>query len=309
MVERSFYKKTGLTTMALARELLCSTEGERLPTIAAYVESLRVSRGTVQDAFAILEQDGCLKIGKHGQRGSVVERLDKRRLIRYADLDALTASMPVPLNDPLRSLATAVCRVMSNCPVPFTFAFIEGAAKRVQALQRMQYDFVVVSAMTAHSALKQYPELEIAIQLPGCVYSPDYVLCINRPRATGLTPDMLVGFDPNCTDQVTLLEYLTRGEQVQIQAMPYLGCKASLLDGTVDATIYRRESWMEGLRSATILPIVGSSYNSLDMNTPALLTNQNNYSMARLLRGYLDEKRLQYIQQEVLNQRIQPEYY
>ena len=148
-MNKQFYKKTGLITAYLARDLLTCSVGDKCPTIAYCTSTFQVSRGTVQDALSILENDGCISTVKKGQGGTVICAIDKDKLYKYTNLDALTASMPLPLNTALGSLATADYQLMDRCPIPFTLAFQQGAEIRIRAVKRGCYDFVVTSMMTA----------------------------------------------------------------------------------------------------------------------------------------------------------------
>lgn len=306
-MDPTFYKKTGLMTTILSRDLLVRDVGDQIPTIASCVETYKVSRGTVQDAFSILEKDGGLVVGRHGKNGSIIEQLDKSKLIAYANLDPLCASMPVPLSEPLGSLATAVCRCMSEAPVSFTFAFIEGATNRVEALQRMTYDFIVVSLMSAKVFTKQHPELEIAMILHDCIYCNDYVLCV--PNQKTLQPGMVIGCDTKSNDQFRLTQQVAEKYHLTIKPIPYMACISALLEHQIDATVYRKESWLIDSPSISISPIQDMEYNAVDMNTPVILTNRNNHGIAKILCSYLKEKELYQIQQLVLNHKMHFQFF
>lgn len=296
-------------TTILSRDLLVRDVGDQIPTIASCVDTYKVSRGTVQDAFSILEKEGGLVVGRHGKNGSIIEQLDKSRLIPFANLDPLCASMPVPLSEPLGSLATAVCRCMSEAPVPFTFAFIEGATNRVEALLRMTYDFIVVSAMSAKTFAKQYPELEIAMTLHDCIYCNEYVLCINKSNGASLQPGMVIGCDAKSSDQFRLTQQVAQKYNLTIKQIPYMACVGALLEHQIDATVYRKDFWLADSPTVSTLPIEDSEYSQADMNTPVILTNRNNHGIAKILRSYLQEKELHQIQQLVLDRKMHFQFF
>ena len=63
---KSMYKKSALTLMHMARDLFMTEIGERVPTINEYTEKFKVSRGIVQQALEILNEDGCITMEKRG---------------------------------------------------------------------------------------------------------------------------------------------------------------------------------------------------------------------------------------------------
>lgn len=308
-MDQIFYKKTGLMTTVLARILLVREVGDQSPTIVSCVDEYHVSRGVVQDSFAILENSGCLKVERHGKNGNIITQLDKNKLLQYVNLNPMCASMPVPLNDSLGSLATAVCRCMSNAPVPFTFAFIEGAANRVAALRRMTYDFIFVSGMSAKMYVEQYPELEVAMILNQCLYCNEYLICINSSGAHVPQKGMTIGCDPSCSDQYRLTQQISDQYHLNMVNIPYMSCVDALLAQEVDVIIYRNDPWIAKHPEISTLPVEDQEYSLQDMTVPVILTNRQNYGISDLLNAFLCEEQLRTIQQLVMDHKMRPQYF
>jgi len=130
----NMYKKTALTLMRMARDLVLTDVGERIPTIAEYTEIFDVSRGIVQNVLEALTEDGSITIEKRGVLGTFLTAKDNKRLYGHTGWGSIVGSMPIPLTPHFTSLATGVCEVLTSAPVEFSFAYMSGSVKRVEAL-------------------------------------------------------------------------------------------------------------------------------------------------------------------------------
>lgn len=306
-MDTTLYKKVGIATLGIARDLILSNVGDKCPTISECTEKFGVSRGTIQEAFAILESSGSVVTEKRGKKGAIIQNKDDQLLYQYAQLDSITASMPTPLNQYLMGLATAICRSMGKSSAPFTFAFIQGAYNRVKALRKNTYDMVITSYMAAKNFLTEYNELEIAMILNDCLYSKEYVIVVNSPNVTGLRDGMTFGFDPTCSDQLAIINRLSCDYDLKLLKVPYASSRFALKNHTVDAIVYRREAWLEQFASKiTILPAKG--YKA-EMDVPVILVNKQNYGMDRLIRSFLDEKECAQIQNAVIDGSMEVQLY
>ncbi len=299
-MDSSFYKKSGLITLKIARDLFTMDIGEKLPTIAEYTEQFSVSRGTVQDAINLLLNNGCMELSKNGSKGSFLTSLSPERLCKYANWESLTGTMPVPLNTYLTSLTTGICHAMTGCTIPFSFAFITGSVKRMEALNKLTYDFIVVSKSTALSYLKEFPHIEGALTLRDCSYSAPYRVFFSDLLCKEVKDGMTVGIDHNCTDQAALTHSLCRDKEVKFVEIPYIGLGDAISNASVDCAIYREEKFLieRGIHSA---PINIAQYSSENAQTPVILTNMNNYGIKKLIQKYLLPKEVCEVQKKVMS--------
>lgn len=311
-----------LVSTRIARGLLGEKEGARLPTIEEYTKRLDCSRGLVQSALAQLEESGAVRLDKRGKSGTYLVGKNEERLFAEAGLQFFTGSMPAPLNIQLAGLATGVCQAMGRCIVPYTFAFVQGAKNRVDALLRQTYDFVIVTEATARKHMALHPQLQIAFALAGCAYSPPYVLHIARPDAAGLEPGMTVAVDQSSTDQWDLTQLVSRGVDVKLVHLPYISTALAFLAGEVDAVVQR--GTLADLRgdaqafSAAMKPrILPEDVTSLPiergqdpaMQLPVVLVNKNNEGITGILEQYLSGAVVSYIQNRVVQYQMSPQFY
>ena len=73
-MEGYLFQKTGVAIGQLALDLLSRNEGERIPTVSEYQEKFGVSRGTIQNAFKYLKDNGRSVLGIMGIWGLTLRR-------------------------------------------------------------------------------------------------------------------------------------------------------------------------------------------------------------------------------------------
>ncbi len=300
----NMYKKTALTLMHMARDLFLTETGEKIPTIHEYTELFGVSRGIVQSALETLTEDGSITMEKRGVLGTFLTAKNDQTLYSHTGWGAVTGSMPIPLTPYFTSLATAVCEVLSEAPVDFSFAYMSGSVKRAEALNNGVYDFMILSRSAAQTHMNQYDDLEICAELTGAQYSQEYVLYFMDPAKSAIEDGMRVGVDPVCMDQKVLTEKLCQGKQVEIVEFPFIGFEDIVTSGRIDCTIYRNVAWnvnaeKMGFRTVPLDSIDGFSFR--ETNTPVVLVRKDDYGTGRLLNKYLNIPEISRIQQEVLD--------
>lgn len=309
----SMYKKSALIRMNMARDLFLTDIGERIPTILEYTEQFKVSRGIVQQALETLTNDGSVVIEKRGVLGSFLVEVDQKKLYKHTDWGSIMGTMPVPLNPYLTSIATAVCEEMNLAPVPFSFAYMSGSEKRVEALENRLFDFLILSRSAATRHMEGHDDLAICTVLDGSKYSAEYVLCFMGEGKTEIEDGMRVGVDPVCLDQRVLTEKLCQGKNVEFVEFPFLGFGDIIREGKVDCAVFRKIDWDEPadpLADVHMVPLEGiPGFGADETNTPVVMVRKGNYGMDRLLKKYLHADKIQAIQKQVLEGKRSMKFY
>lgn len=298
------YKKSWLVSTRIARDLLSCQVGDRLPTIQEFTQRLKSSRGIVQNALKLMQEQGAIQLDIKGKSGSFLTQMDRAKLFELADLHYITGSMAAPLAINFAGLATGICSAMDSCPTNFNFSFMHSSENRAKALSRMVYDFVVVSLHSAKQLEQKYPDLQMALVLAGSIYSSPLVLVSSRPEATELTDGSTIAADPHSNDQYTITQALCQGKDVRIVHAPYISTSALLAAGEVDFVVRRRTELPEG---APYIPLPIPQKE--DMTLPVLLVNRHNYGIDRILRQYLAPSHIAETQAQVMAGRREPEFY
>lgn len=300
----NMYKKSALMLMYLARDLLLTEPGGRIPTISEYTQKFGVSRGIVQNALESLERDRCIVTEKRGVLGTFLVSSDRAALYARTGWGTGSGSMPIPLTPCLTSLSTAVCEVLSSAPNEFSFAYMSGAAKRVKALREGSYDFAILSKSAAELCIREDENLVICSELTGSRYGKPFLLCFMDPDKTAIEDGMRIGVDPVCLDQRWLTEQLCRDKQVEIVEFPFVGFKDIVTSGRIDCTLFRDSEWSPDWKDISIRTIPVSrfpEFQGFDAETPVVLVRRDNYGIDRLLNKYLDTVSIAAIQQQVLS--------
>lgn len=305
----SFYKKTGMVVNYLARDFLVCEAGDKCPTIAQCTEIFGVSRRTVQDALALLEKTGCITTEKNRKSGTILTSLNKERLFEMSGIDAITGTMPIPLNLENQGLASGICCAMEASPVPFAFAFIQGSSNRLKFLSKMSHDFTIISMATAKRLLPEYPDLTIVATLHKAIYSNKYVLYIRKGKENKLNSDITIAYDPLCTDQTELVYTLTNKDSAHYIKAPYSVQRALIWEGECDAIVFRSTSELEFSPLIQAIPIPEELYDQHDLQLPVIVCNKNNFGTIRLISHFLQTDEIAMVQKLVISRDLRPRYY
>ena len=318
---RSPYRKEWYVGTSIAKGFIGMELGDRIPTITDYADAFSCSRGIVQNSLNFLEEQRAVTLDKQGKKGTYLSAKDEGQLFRYSGLNHLTASMPPPVNRHFAGLATGICNGMSQCPIPFTFAFVQGSENRVQALASGAYDFVVTTQSAAEACLEKYPDLEIAFPFENAEYSLPYKLYINKPGKTDIEDGMVIAVDPTSADHVTISEKICQGKDVVVKEMPLISGVYAFYTGDIDCIVFR-----DGLEnnSSNLVNLVLRNKNSIspieiseipieeanrDLQRPVALVHRSNYGMVGILGKYLSGETVGFIQKQVLSGNMVPQFY
>ena len=288
--------------MNIARDLYTLGPGDRISTIAEYTESFGVSRGIVQKALASLEENGCISTRKNGVKGTFITAIDYERLYPYTNWGSLTGTMPVPMTTSFSSLTTAICEEMEQAPFPFSFAYVTGSEKRLEALREMIYDFIIVSKNSAVHYLKTYDFVEIGIELSDCVYSEPYVLYFTDSQKSTIEDGMRVAVDKMSLDQYEISKKLFEGKNVSFVQTAYSTFGDYFTTKSVDCFIYRRDGWYKDDRPKVYEKQIVDlpEYPRELVTTPVILIHRDNYGFKRLLNRYVTLEKTREIQRQVI---------
>ena len=318
---QSPYRKEWYVGACIAKGLLGMEPGGRIPTVTEYADRFQCSRGIVQNALASLEEQQVISLDRLGKRGTFLKTKEEGKLFAAAGLNHLTASMPPPINMHFAGLATGICQQMSACPVPFTFAFVQGSWNRVQSLLSGAYDFVVTTRYSAEIYREKYPEVEIAFPFESCEYALPHRLYINQPGKTQLEDGMTIGVDPSSYDQMAITRQLCRGRKVYIQEMPFVSAIYSFFSGKIDCMVWRDGSRKEKDNLLNYVmhqnPAVTADRISEipipavdpDMDVPVALIHRDNYGIRGILSSYLLGNQVGAIQKKVVEGTMLPQFY
>ena len=68
--------------LSIAREIVFSEVGERIPSIIEYSQKYNISVGLIQKAFMSLQEEGAVEIERRGVLGSYIKKIDNKNLTK-----------------------------------------------------------------------------------------------------------------------------------------------------------------------------------------------------------------------------------
>lgn len=313
-IARDFFLKNRLAVMRLSRDLLSVKPDEQLQTVDYYVEKLEVSRGTVQKAMQFLIEQECITTHFRGHLGTFLLTKNNDKLWEYSGFGTLSGAMSLPLNKLVAGLATGVCDCMKLGGVPFNCIFMQGSLTRMKGLNAGKYDFVVSSKLTASVLLKELPDVEMIMTLPGCAYAGRYILLFANPSESGIEEGMSVAVDRNSFDQSYLTELLCADKRnLRFNEMTYIETRLSVKRGESDVTVCRAdalESLDIGNDHVKDLFLPQFTKKEIDSFTDSvILARRDNYGISDILQTALRPSVISNSQKKVMNGSRNPSYY
>ncbi|MBA4493217.1 GntR family transcriptional regulator YhfZ [Paenactinomyces guangxiensis] len=236
-----FYTKNGYAAMKIARRLLSLEAGERIPRIDDFVKQLSTGRGTVQGALKLLEEMKAVCLETRGHMGTFLIQKDEAALWEVAGLGRLVGVMPLPYSRKYEGLATGLMESFESQGIPFSLAYMRGAAHRIETLRHGRYDFAVVSRFAGEVAVQKTKELQLVKGLGSGSYVSGHEVFFSNPRETVIRDGMYVGIDPSSTDQALLTEYECKEKRVQWVEISYMQLLDMLKEGKIDAAVWNKD--------------------------------------------------------------------
>jgi hypothetical protein len=314
-----YYQRHGIAIMTLARDLINYKKGDRIPTIAEYLNKINVSRGTLQNAFKELEKRNAISFSRRGVIGTYITSIDYKIMWDLTNWNTITGTMPLPLNLNLEGITAGICKEMANRNISFNFAFVQGALNRIRALNEMKYDFIVVSKATA-ARVKDNDNLEVALYLNEVKYSHPFSLYHNFDKFEGIKDGMSIAVDREALDQYETTMKLIGDKKVDIVYTSYISTLSLFLDKKVDLIVYRYEgdnpsylvnrndvSWSDLEENHRIE--IPKEDEMMDEVKTAILVNKNNFGIKTFLQNNLSERNIIDVQKKVVAGEMTNKYY
>ena len=302
--------KNGKVILTLAREFLTRSPGERIDTVAGYAQRFGTGRGTVQSALKFLQEVGAVVLETRGHLGTFLLSLDYKVLWEAADFGTIMAVMPLPYSARYEGLATGLFKAFEEAGLPFSLAFMRGAARRIDALLAGKYNFAVMSKLAANLELQKGTPITVLHEFGPRSYVQDHVVVFRDPAAAEIRAGMRVALDPASVDQVILTCYECQGIEVQFVETPYTQILQKLENDQLDAAVWNLDEVEEKQLAFTIRPLTRerAAKAARDDTVAVLVTNAADADLAKLLRRCLNFAAIQRVQEQVMGREIIPAY-
>lgn len=218
----------------LAKRLMQTKVGERLPTIQELEASTKMSVGSVSQALSGLEDMGAVKIARRGRLGSFVQERSLGELWTLAERDPLVIALTLPFHLRFEGLATSLKRSLSRADIAAYPIFIRGSRTRLVALRENRCHVAVMSGLAADELCGDTEE--ILLRLPPGSWVSDY--CVFYRPLPESERRLRVGVDQDSFDHVRLSELEFADQDVELRPVSYIQLPRLLKSGHVDATVW-----------------------------------------------------------------------
>jgi hypothetical protein len=290
--------------MEIAKQLILCEPGDRVPTVQQFAESLETGVGTVQRALALLTDTGVLELDPRGKRGTFLAAIDRPGLWRASLQTLMIGLMPLPYTRRYEGLATGLRAQLEALDVPFSLAFMSGAASRLSAVA-VGEQFAVISALAAQVARDEGRQIEICLDFGPQSYVEGHALVWATKRRKR---HPRVGVNFQSYDQLELVrrEFGDRAEYVDV---PYLQVLEHLRARHFDVTLWATDA-IAGVEDLPVTELTSPAALALiPSNTSAVVVTAGDHAITHaLLRHELDVEAVRAVQREVLAGSRVPHY-
>lgn len=285
---------------AIAVDALDVGVGGTLKRNTDYQEQFGIRAGTMQRALGVLADAGALTTISRGHLGREVESMDVAVLWNLTPLPPVRMLFPPRGPAEIDALATRLAEELSSLGVAYTIGQLPGGTRRVEAVNRGDYDVALTSAgVAAAASVRATTHLQLALP-PGTYYAADQLTVVTRTGAS--RPIRRVAIDLSSPDHTRL----TRAEFPE-SSHEYVECSfplvpTAVLAGDVDAGIWHvtRTIIPLDLAGLTATPIRGAQTLEVWRSISAAVLIAGGRPELRGLLTRLDLTDIRQVQQQAL---------
>lgn len=303
------FSKNGHAAQQIARDLLLTEVGERIPTIQEYSRLLGFGSGTVQQAVNSLVDSEAVSLRRRGHQGTFLVAKDVVKLWAFAGLAMCVGSMPLPNSREFQGLASGLRREFERLQIPFGIVYCHGGDMRLDFLLNKRVDFIIVSRNFASRIVAENDELVALLDFgEGSYYAADSVVVVSRGDIKDIKSIRRVGIDTSSPDH----RELSRAEfrDVEWVEVTYIDIPEAILEGEIDGAVWHRTALPVPLDQLglKVHPLSGRDTIELSeqMSSAVVVSRMDSY--ARAVFPLLDVDKILQVQRQVIERALQPIY-
>ena len=303
------FNKQQMVMMEIAKELISYELGDRIDTISSYTDRFDASRGVVQEALNTLESEEAITRDKRGTLGTFLTHIDYKKLWEFT-LERISGVSPLPYTKKHEGIATAIYNEMEKNNIPFHFAYMQGAEKRIQGVLEGKYDFAILSKDSATSLINKYNNISMVMEFEPYSYLSGYVL-LYKDKEVLKKKKILVGRDLASPDHTKWMELLAKEEGLELEYVDiqYTQMVPAIINGTIDGTIYNKDTIEKpGMFSNVYFQDLEINKEIGDETRAVLVISDKSSGFKNLLNQIISEKEVAKIQNEVIQGTRDPVY-
>lgn len=308
--KKKLMSKNGKITMQLAKEMLTFQVGDRISTVGQYSKRFDTARGTVQSALKFLQEIRAIGLESRGHLGTYIIKINYKKLWEVSDFGVIMGVMPLPYSKRYEGLATGLYSAFEKGGIPFSLAFMRGAAKRIEALTSGRYNFAVISKLAATLEMRKSSDIEIVYEFEEGSYVGNHVIIFRDNKESKICDGMRVALDTTSIDQIILTSYECEGKDVEYIDTPYNQILQKLKNDEVDAAIWNVDEIQEKNLEYNIYPLTNPKTREIDKEDTiaTIVISKGNLEFRDIFKKFIKMKEVEETQKKVIDNHMIPIY-
>ena len=276
--------------LSIAREIVFSEAGERIPSIIEYSQKYNISVGLIQKALISLQEEGALEI-------------NNEILMEKSIFGSLVGVMPLPYSKRYEGLATGIKNNFENYKVNFYFAYMSGSEVRLNLLRKGIYDFAIVSRLAYEIEKEKCDDIEVIFGFGEKSYVSRHVLL----KAAGIGKIRKIGVDKNSEDQKYMTRECITSKDCEYIEINYNETLKLLKNNIVDAIIWNYDEIEEKQIKIDYEELPNKEVLN-KANEAVLVIKKQNRILEKLTKKIINVEYIGEIQKKVLENKMLPAY-
>lgn len=302
----TLHHRYGTIAIDLARRILTLREGDRMDSIHNLAAEFGTGRGTIQSALKLLVDEGALQLEGLGKRGTFIKKMDRRLLLKKAELTAIIGAMPVAYSTHFQGLATGLNLNFEQSDIPLILAMLRGSKNRIHFLESGRCDFIIISRLT-WEGIQHDKAFHLLFEFGPGSNIKDHVLIMANHEENEITDGMRVGIDSSSNDHIRLTHQECEGKSVEFVEISYGQTLQKLLAGEIDATVWDAGAGLHRPPSSlNVVPLSHHTEASAANREAVLIVRSEDKALQELISQLIDSQFVMDTQQKVIANEIQP---
>ncbi len=301
-----FLTKDGIVVNHLIEDLIMKKVGDQVETIQSYSHRFNVGRGTVQRAFQFLKDHEAITLEARGRAGTSVAKIDRKKLLALYSQRKFIGVMPLPYSLRYQGLATGLFLESQEKEIDLQMAFMRGAESRLSMLMDGNYDFVIMSRLSADDAVLAHDALINICNFGPGTYVHEHVVILN-PHFSALQDGMRFGMDVSSRDMMILTSHMCRNIDVSYVRLPYMQLVNKVESGAIDGAVVNTDDIPDLHQRFHTIPIDVDHFQRKDTEASVVTLRQNRV-ISQLFQSVFDHEAIAEVQRGVVSGRVFPIY-
>lgn len=306
MQQGKLMQKVGIMVQKLAGRFISFEVGDRIPIIDKMTKEYGTSRGTIQAALQLLQDDKAVKLQAKGHMGTYITEIDRVKLLEISGIKTVVGVMPLPYSKKYEGLATGIYSTLQENGLNSALAFMHGSNYRLNGLLEDRYDYAVMSQLTAQYYVEKGENITIIENLGKYTYVGKHVLLM-RDDFDGDFQNCKIGIDHSSVDQKTLTLSYFSDKKVEYIPLIYSQIVPYITSGVIDAAIWNLDDIDLKGNHLKFETIENKRINIVDTEA-VIICKKENTQIYQILKRILNKEEILKIQKDVIDGKIMPKY-